>query len=146
MVACWMGHDLETLLHRFDLVLYAVQPGQRWAEDGAHLTHFRSDRVLGTDGGHFAIRGALIYQHSTPINVMLAESKVISIFCRFKQIGRNCVCRCHTSSNHTLVQLLEELSTLVDNPVRRENEQPLINEYYKEVTPLGHLIQSGNCL
>jgi hypothetical protein len=26
-----------------------------------------------------------------------------------------------------------------------KNEQPLISEYYKEVTPLGHLIQLGNC-
>jgi hypothetical protein len=44
-----------------------------------------------------------------------------------------------------MVQLLEELSTPVDNPGRGENEQPLISEYYKEVTTLGHLIQSGNC-
>jgi hypothetical protein len=28
---------------------------------------------------------------------------------------------------------------------RGGKEQPLISEYYKEVTPLGHLIQSGNC-
>jgi hypothetical protein len=41
--------------------------------------------------------------------------------------------------------LLEELSILVDNPGRGGNEQPLIREYYKEVTPLGHLIQTGNC-
>jgi hypothetical protein len=26
-----------------------------------------------------------------------------------------------------------------------ENEQLLISEYYKEVTPLGHLMKSGNC-
>jgi hypothetical protein len=45
-----------------------------------------------------------------------------------------------------MVQLLEELSTLVDNPGRGENEQLLISEYYKEVTPIRHLIQSGNCL
>jgi hypothetical protein len=44
-----------------------------------------------------------------------------------------------------MVQLLEELSSLVDILGTGENEQPLISEYYKEVTPLGHLIQSGNC-
>jgi hypothetical protein len=33
-----------------------------------------------------------------------------------------------------MVQLLEELSVLVDSPGRGENEQPLISEYYKEVT------------
>jgi hypothetical protein len=44
-----------------------------------------------------------------------------------------------------MVQLLEDLSTLIDNPGRRGKEQPLISEYYQEVTPLGHLIQSGNC-
>jgi hypothetical protein len=44
-----------------------------------------------------------------------------------------------------MIQLLEELSALVDNPGRWENAQPLISEYYKEVTPLVHLIQSGNC-
>jgi hypothetical protein len=44
-----------------------------------------------------------------------------------------------------MVQLLEELSTLVINPDRGENEQPLISEYYKEVIPLSHLIQAENC-
>jgi hypothetical protein len=39
-----------------------------------------------------------------------------------------------------MVQLLEELSILVNNPGGGENEQPLISEYYKEVTPLGHFI------
>jgi hypothetical protein len=33
-----------------------------------------------------------------------------------------------------MVQLLEELSTLFENPGRAENEHPLISEYYKEVT------------
>jgi hypothetical protein len=44
-----------------------------------------------------------------------------------------------------MVQLLEALLTLVGNPGRVENQQPLFREYYKEITPLGHLIQSGNC-
>jgi hypothetical protein len=39
-----------------------------------------------------------------------------------------------------MVPLLEELSTLVDNPRRGGNEEPLISEYYKEVSHLGHLI------
>jgi hypothetical protein len=55
------------------------------------------------------------------------------------------ISKCYTSSNHPVVQLPEELSILVDNPGRGEHEQPLIGEYYKEATPLCHLIQSGNC-
>jgi hypothetical protein len=42
-----------------------------------------------------------------------------------------------------MIQLLEELSILVDNPGGGENEQPLISECYKEVIPLSHLIQSA---
>jgi hypothetical protein len=76
---------------------------------------------------------------------MLAEVKVISIFCGFKQLGRNYVFRYFISSNHPVVQLVEELSILFDNPGRGEMEKPLISEYYKEVINLGHLIQSGNC-
>jgi hypothetical protein len=76
---------------------------------------------------------------------MPAEAKEIPVFIRFKQLGRNYVSRCYTSSIHPMVQLLEELSVLVDNPGRGKNEQSLISEYYKEVAPLGHLIQSGNC-
>jgi hypothetical protein len=49
------------------------------------------------------------------------------------------------SSNHPVVQLLEKLSNLVNNPGRGGKEQPLINEYYNEVTSLDHLIQSGYC-
>jgi hypothetical protein len=55
---------------------------------------------------------------------MLAEAKEIPIFCKFKQLGRNYVSRCYTSSNHPMVQLLGELAILVDNPGRGENEQP----------------------
>jgi hypothetical protein len=44
-----------------------------------------------------------------------------------------------------MIQLLEELSILVDNPGREENQKPLIREYYTEATPLGRLIQSGDC-
>jgi hypothetical protein len=49
-------------------------------------------------------------------------------------------------ANHPIVQLREKLSILVDNPGRGENEQPVISGYYKEATPLSHLIHSGNCL
>jgi hypothetical protein len=44
-----------------------------------------------------------------------------------------------------MVQLLEELTTLINNPGRGRKEQSLISKYYREVTPLSHLIQSGNC-
>jgi hypothetical protein len=75
----------------------------------------------------------------------LAEAKEIQIFQRFRQLGTNYVPTCYKSSNQQMVQLLADLSILVDIPGRGENEQPLISKYYKEVTPLGHLIQSGNC-
>jgi hypothetical protein len=51
-----------------------------------------------------AIRGALGYRSSTPTNVMLAEAKEIPIFSRFRQLRRNYVSRCYTSSNHPMVQ------------------------------------------
>jgi hypothetical protein len=91
-----------------------------------------------------SIAGSLDYRSSKPTKVMLAEAKEIPIFSRFRQLGRNYMYWCHTSSNHPMAQLLEELSTLVDNPGKGGRGQPLIREYYKEVTPLGHLIQSGN--
>jgi hypothetical protein len=70
-----------------------------------------------------AIRGALGYCSSTPTNVMLAEAKEIPIFSRFRQLGRNYMSRCYTSRNHSMVELLEELSTLVDNRGRGGKEQ-----------------------
>jgi hypothetical protein len=42
---------------------------------------------------------------------MRAEAEKIPVFCRFKQLGRN-----YVSRNHPVVQLLDELSILVDNP------------------------------
>jgi hypothetical protein len=76
---------------------------------------------------------------------LLAEAKEIPIFSRFRELGMNYVSRCYTLSSHPTVQLLEELATLVDSPRRAGKEQPLISEYYKEVTPLSHLIQPENC-
>jgi hypothetical protein len=93
---------------------------------------------------YMAICGPLGYRSSTLTDMVLAKAKAIPIFSRFKQLGRNYMSTCYTSSN-PMVQLLEELAILVNNPGRGENEQPLIGKYYKEVTPLGHLIQSGNC-
>jgi hypothetical protein len=92
-----------------------------------------------------AVRIALGYWSTTQMNTVLAGAKKIPNFSRFKQLGKNYVSRCYTSTNHPMVQLLEELSILVDNPWRGEKEQPLVSKYYKEVTHLGHLIQSGNC-
>jgi hypothetical protein len=66
------------------------------------------------------IRGALGYRNSNRTNIMLAEAKEIPVFSRFRQLGRNYMSRRYTSSNHPMVQLLEELSTLVDNPGRGE--------------------------
>jgi hypothetical protein len=69
---------------------------------------------------------------------MLAEAKELPSLGRFRQLGRNYMLRCYTSSNHPMVQLLRELSNLVDNPERGGKEQPLISEYYKTVTPLSN--------
>jgi hypothetical protein len=91
-----------------------------------------------------AIRGALGYRSSTLTNIMLTEAKEILIFCRFKQLGGNYVSRCYLSSDHPMFQLLEKLSVLFNNTGSRENKQPLLSEYYKEVSSLGHLIQSEN--
>jgi hypothetical protein len=60
---------------------------------------------------------------------MLAEVKEIPILSGFKQLGRNSVSRCYTSSNHPMIQPLEELLALVDNVGRGENAQPLTSEY-----------------
>jgi hypothetical protein len=49
---------------------------------------------------------------------MPAEAEEIPNFSRFRELGRNNVSRCHTSSNHPMVQLLEELSVLDENPGR----------------------------
>jgi hypothetical protein len=48
-------------------------------------------------------------------------------------------------SNYPKVQLLKELPAAADDRGRVENEQPLISECYKAVTPLGHLIQPADC-
>jgi hypothetical protein len=66
------------------------------------------------------IRRALGYRSNTPTN------------CKFKQMGSNYVPRSYTSINYPMVQLLEVLSTLADNPGRIENEQSLIS--------IGHVI------
>jgi hypothetical protein len=68
---------------------------------------------------------------TTVSNVMLAEAKEIPVFSRYRQLAKNYVSRCYTSSNHPTVQLLPELATLIDNPGRGGKEQPLISEYYK---------------
>jgi hypothetical protein len=89
-----------------------------------------------------AIRGALSYRSSTA-NASRSQSSFNLL--SFKQLGRNYVFRHYISSNYPTVRFLEEISILLDNPGRGENEKPLISDYYKDVINLGHSIQSGNC-
>jgi hypothetical protein len=64
------------------------------------------------------------------MSVMLEEAKEIPILSRFKPISM--------ISNGPVAG---RINSLFSNPRRIKNEQQLVSGYYKEGTPLGHLIQ-----
>jgi hypothetical protein len=62
-----------------------------------------------------------------------------------EKVGKKLCVEVLSYVNHPTLRLLEEFSIKVDNPGRSESEQPLIREYYKDVTPFGHIIHSTTC-
>ena len=63
-----------------------------------------------------AIRAALGYMISTPINVILAEAKTPPIHIRRDYLGLNYISKVFCNESHQLVPILEKLSEMEDRP------------------------------
>lgn len=63
-----------------------------------------------------AIRIAMGYRKSTPINIMLVEAKELCLEDRFKFLGCNFVSRVFTRNNHTLISIFENIQAFMDCP------------------------------
>ena len=59
-----------------------------------------------------ALRIAMGYRNSTPLNVILAESREPSLFFRFKYLGLNFLNRVHSLSSHVLNETVNSLSNI----------------------------------
>ena len=82
---------------------------------------------------NLAIRIALGYRNSSPINVMLGESKIPSLDLRLKELGLKYVLKCLAVDNSPIIANLEIISNLAENFTYELNfEKPLLVKCYED--------------
>ena len=80
-----------------------------------------------------ALRLALGYRNSTPINVMHAESKVPLLVYRFKYLGYKYVLKCLSFLNNRFIENLKSFSNLADNFIYNNNfKKSLLVKCYED--------------
>ena len=70
-----------------------------------------------------ALRIAMGYRSSTPINVMLGESKIPMLDIRLRELSLKYVLKCLSYENNLVITNLENISSLADNFVYENNFQ-----------------------
>lgn len=91
-----------------------------------------------------AIRLAMGYRKSTPINIMLAEAKEPPISFRFQYLCINYLARIESNSAHPLSPVLDKLITRRNNPTFIRNSKPLLLIGYGDLIPIQHCIASSD--
>ena len=82
---------------------------------------------------NLAIRIALGYRNSSPINVMLGKSKIPSLDLRLKELGLKYVLKCLAVNNSTIIKNLDIISNLAENFTYELNfQKPLLVKCYQD--------------
>lgn len=78
-----------------------------------------------------ALRLAMGFRNSTPMNVILAEAKEPPLNIRRDYLCRNFLTKMYSNNNHPLIPILESIVELEDNPtvVNRFMDIPLIHNF-----------------
>ncbi|XP_034936031.1 uncharacterized protein [Chelonus insularis] len=92
-----------------------------------------------------ALRLAMGYRNSTPLNVIAAESKEPPLEFRFRYMTHNFLTRCFSNSNHKVIAILSEISELRECPTMVfSTETPGLVRCFQEIEPISHLISSDS--
>lgn len=69
-----------------------------------------------------ALRGALEYRRSTPLNVIVAEAKEIPLFLRNQLLCINYLSRAAQYEHHPVLPILDEITELIQSPTNNKNK------------------------
>jgi len=73
------------------------------------------------------------YRASTPINVIIVESKIPYLTIRFKKLGYKYMWKCFSQLNNTLLNNLELITEVADNFINEINfEKSLVVEFFSK--------------
>lgn len=88
-----------------------------------------------------AVRVAMGYRKSTPINVLLVEACVPRMADRIRFLGMNYMTRTLGRSNHALIPILNRMQNYIDNPTSVVRFPPLLLlECFSNCNDFAHLI------
>lgn len=86
------------------------------------------------------LRAVMGYRQSTPLNVVLYESREPPLFMRNQYLCKKFLTRVLTSDGHPLRRILDSIQELVDSPITIDLNQPLLVESFSEVERIAHLL------
>lgn len=92
-----------------------------------------------------ALRIAMGYRQSTPVNILLAESKEPPIYFRFQYLCMNFLTRTLSSDEDPIITVLDKLIANRDNPTfLSQGSRPLLLSAYEDLIPIQHYISSSD--
>ncbi|RLU15775.1 hypothetical protein DMN91_011531 [Ooceraea biroi] len=137
----WWGADPSILLAIYKaLIRSRLEYGAFiWNELPAYLGK-KVDRIQ-----YKAVRLALGYRRSCPINVILGESKELPLELRLEFLGRNFLAKVFGNYDHPLLPVLTSYADLTETPTFiPKRPPPLLVLLHKDIVPISYLIVSDN--
>ncbi|CAD6239337.1 GSCOCG00012550001-RA-CDS, partial [Cotesia congregata] len=135
----WRGVDPTILLRLYKALIRSR------LEYRGFLFHPLSSKTLKklTAIQNQALRVAMGYRQSTPINVMLAEAKDPPIYLRYQYLCMNFLTRMLSNSEHPITLLLDKLVANRDNSLLvTRGPRPLLLVACEDLIPIQHYIAS----
>lgn len=123
----WWGSDPNTLLLIYKaLIRSRIEYGGYLISPCSKNNFSKLEKIQNN-----AIRLCMGYRKSTPVNVMLAESKEISLEFRFEFLAYKYLLKCLSINNNKTINILENTKELLDNPliINNRNKSTLLNCY-----------------
>ncbi|RLU16313.1 hypothetical protein DMN91_012073 [Ooceraea biroi] len=137
----WWGADPSIFLAIYKaLIRSRLEYGAFiWNELPAYLGK-KVDRIQ-----YKAVRLALGYRRSCPINVILGESKELPLELRLEFLGRNFLAKVFGNYDHPLLPVLTSYADLTETPTFiPKRPPPLLVLLHKDIVPISYLIVSDN--
>ncbi|CAG5103233.1 Protein of unknown function [Cotesia congregata] len=137
----WWGADPMLLIRVYRALIHS-----RLEYGGLVLFNLTKTEKAKLDRIQFrSLRAALGYSSSTPCNVILAEAKEPPLNIRFRYLTFNFLARASSREDHRILQILQEIMNLEDNPTIINRDGPVnLVECFRAIELHRHLIRSSS--